>query len=167
MTETKQPDEPQELSRWHQPLEHLSCVNEVCPSFGQKGAGNLQVRKGKGSRWRILRCSACMAEFSERRGTPLFASRLAPEKFVSVASHLKEGVGVRATARLCGVSTGAVTRVAVMLGIHARALHELLAQNLEASEIQMDEKWGFLKKSKKTPARPKTKKPGTETSGIT
>lgn len=163
MAEKKLPD----VSRWQKPLEELCCVNPSCVRFEQKGAGNLTVRKGKGSRWRMLRCSACRSEFSERKGTALFGSQLTPEKFISVAEHLKERVGVRATARLLGVSTTTVTRVGLLSGIHARELHQLLAQKLEVGEVQMDEKWSFVKKSRSTASGPKTKKPGTETSGIT
>jgi transposase-like protein len=155
------------LGPWQRPLEELCCVNPLCPVVGQKGTGKLSVRKGKGSRWRMLRCAACKGEFSERKGTALFGSRLEPEKFVAIAEHLKEGVGTRATARLCKVNRGTVARVALAAGIHGRALHEELAQNLEVDEVQMDEKWGFVKKNRSTATRSKPKKTGTETSGIT
>jgi len=156
-----------DVSRWQKPLEELCCVNRSCSRFGQKGEGNLSVRKGKGSRWRVLRCSACRSEFSERAGTALFDSRLPPEKFISVAEHLKEQVGVRATSRLVGVSTKAVTRIARLIGRHARGLHELKADKLEVDEVQMDEKWSFVKKNRSTASRRKTKPLGMETSGIT
>lgn len=161
------PESGEGLSRWQRPLEALCCVNPQCRVVGQKGAGNLSVRKGKGSRWRMLRCSACKQEFSERKGTALFGSLLEPEKFVAIAEHLKEGVGVRATARLCKVNRGTVARVALLSGIHGRALHEEVARDLTVDEVQMDEKWGFVKKSRSTASVPKTKRPGTETSGIT
>lgn len=155
------------LGPWQPPLEELCCVNPRCPVAGRQGAGNLTVRKGKGSRWRMLRCSACKKEFSERKGTALFGSRLEPEKFVAIAEHLKEGVGTRATARLCKVTRVTVTRVALCSGIHGRALHEDLAQDLEVDEAQMDEKWDFVKKNRSTATRSKPKKTGTETNGIT
>lgn len=142
-------------------------MNALCPKAGQKGAGNLSVRKGKGSRWRVLRCSACKAEFSERRGTALFGSMLPPEKFIAVAEHLKEGVGNRATSRLTGVSTTTITRIGLLAGMQGRAMHQLLAQGLEVDEAQFDEKWAFVKKSRSTRSRKKTKSPGMETSGTT
>ena len=166
MTE-KAPEGLPDVSRWQKPLEELACVNPGCIRFGQKGAGNLTVRKGKGSRWRMLRCSACKAEFSERKGTALFGSQLSPEKFIAVAEHLKEQGGVRATARLLGVSTTTVTRIGLLSGSHARELHEHVAQKLEVDEVQMDEKWNFVKKSRSTASRKKTRQPGTEISGTT
>ena len=49
---------------------------------------------------RMLRCRTCKARFSERKGTPLFGARLAPEKIESVLEHVAEGCGVRQTGRL-------------------------------------------------------------------
>jgi transposase-like protein len=156
------------LEPWQRPVEELCCVNPGCPLVGQRGAENLTVRKGKGGkRWRMLRCSACKKEFSERKGTALFGSRLEPEKFVAIAEHLKEGVGMRATARLCKVNRITVARVALASGIHGRALHEEQARGLEVDEAQMDEKWSFVKKNRNTATRSRPKKTGTETNGIT
>jgi hypothetical protein len=74
---------------------------------------------------------------------------------------------MRATARLCKVTRETVARVALAAGIHGRALHEALAQDLEVDEVQMDEKWSFVKKNRSTATRSKPKSAGTETSGIT
>lgn len=167
MTVKWPPEGVQDLSRWQKPLEELCCLDSACARVGEKGAGNLSVRKGKGSRWRILRCSACKSEFSERTGTALFDSRLPPEKFISVAEHLKEGVGVRATSRLVGVSTNTVTRIALISGRHARGLHDVMARELEVDEVQMDEKWSFVKKNRSTATLRKTKKQAMGTSGTT
>ena len=52
-------------------------------------------RYGPGKSRRMLRCNACKSRFSERKGTPLFDSRLPPEKVGSVLEHIAEGCGVR------------------------------------------------------------------------
>lgn len=83
-------------------------------------------RYGKDKRRRMLRCSACKARFSERKGTPLFDSRLPPEKVESVLEHIAEGCGVRQTGRLCKVNRGTVGRLSRIAGGHARDLHEEL-----------------------------------------
>lgn len=167
MTDKKGPKDAEDVSRWQKPLEELCCMNPLCLKAGQKGSGNLSVRKGKGSRWRMLRCSACKAEFSERKGTALFGSMLGPEKFIAVAEHLKEGVGNRATSRLTGVSTTTITRIGLICGIQGRAMHELVAQKLDVDEAQLDEKWAFVKKSRSKRSGKRTKPPGSETSGTT
>jgi transposase-like protein len=51
----------------------------------------------------MLRCQVCKARFSERKGTPLFDSRLPSKKDESVLEHIAEGCGVRQTGRLCTV----------------------------------------------------------------
>ena len=128
------------------PLEQLCCVNADCPLAGHRGAGNLAVRKGKGGRWRILRCAACKKEFSERKGTPLWGTRMSFDKTAAIASHLKEGCGIRQTGRLVGASKDGVTAVAIRLGLHAKRFHDQQAQGLKVQEAQLDEKWSFVEK---------------------
>lgn len=63
------------------PLESLACVNPECELYGQKEAENLTVRKvyGKYDDIRYLRCTRCREEFSERKNTALWNSKI-PEK---------------------------------------------------------------------------------------
>ena len=109
-------------------LSHFCCLNSDCPEHGQRGAGNLTVtsRYGVHKERRMLRCSACKARSSERKGTPLFDSRLPPEEVESVLEHIAEGCGVRRTGRLCGVNRGTVGRLSRLSGEHARDLHDEL-----------------------------------------
>ena len=74
---------------------------------------------------------------------------MAPEKAEAIASHLKEGCGIRKTARLTGASKDGVTHLALRLGLHARALHEERAVGLPVTEVQFDEKWAFVGKKQK------------------
>ena len=111
-------------------LSAFCCLNPECPDYGKRGQGNLSVtaRYGPESKRRVLRCSTCQARFSERKGTPLFDTRLPEEKVVAILSHLAEGCGVRKTSRLVGVSKDTVTRYALRAGEHAWQLHnELVA----------------------------------------
>lgn len=135
------------LGRFQRPLSELCCVNEQCPDRGVKDHGNLLLRRGKGGgRWRILRCATCKTEFSERKGTAVWGTKMSPERVEAIASHLKEGCGIRKTARLTGASKDGVTTVAVRLGLHAFATHDQLVRDLEVSEAQFDEKWAFVGK---------------------
>jgi transposase-like protein len=76
-------------------------------------------RYGPRKERRMLRCSACKARFSERKGTPLFDSRLPPEKVESVLEHSQTG-------RLCKVNRGTVGRLSKIAGEHVRDLHDEL-----------------------------------------
>jgi len=141
----------QDANPYQRPLEELCCVNLSCPDKGVQGRGNLSVRTGKGGgRWRVLRCRTCKAEFSERKGTALWDTKMPPEKIEAIAKHLKEGCGIRKTGRLVGVSKDSVTRMALRLGQHAQAQHHERVRGLKVTEAQADEKWAFV--GKKTEA---------------
>ena len=109
-------------------LSRFCCLNSDCPEQGKRGAGNLTVtaRYGPGGQRRMLRCRACKARFSERKGTPLFDSRLPPGKVEAVLEHVAEGCGVRQTGRLCRVNPNTVARYSRIAGGHAKDLDEEL-----------------------------------------
>ena len=109
-------------------LSRFCCQNPQCPDYGQRGAANLTVcmHYGKRNHLRLLYCRSCHARFSERKGTPLFQSRLPEEKCLSLLDHLAEGCGVRQTSRLVRVNRSTVTRYAVLAGEHAQAMHDEL-----------------------------------------
>jgi LacI family transcriptional regulator len=108
-------------------LSTFCCQNPACPDYGKRGLGNLTVpaRYGPQQR-RLLRCRTCKARFSERKGTPLFDSRLPAGKATALLHHLVEGCGVRQTSRLVGVNKDTVVRYALRAGEHARELHDEL-----------------------------------------
>ena len=78
------------------------------------------------SRRRLLRCSTCKTRFSERKGTPLFDSRLPDDAAQAVLAHVAEGVGTRKTARLVGIHPDTITRYTRLAGPHAQLLHDEL-----------------------------------------
>ena len=108
-------------------LSRFCCQNADCLDYGKRGQGNLTVcmRYGKQQR-RLLYCKTCKARFSERKGTPLFDTRLPPEQVVSVLAHIAEGCGVRKTSRLVGVNKDTVVRYSLLAGQHAGQLHDEL-----------------------------------------
>ena len=125
-------------------IETLACPYQDCQLYAQKAAGNLSVRKLYGKdRIRYLRCGACAREFSERKGTALFNTKVAEHKAISVAEHLAEGVSTKGTSRLVGVSAEAVRRLRRNLGDHAKTFHDERVRELEATSVQMDERHGY------------------------
>jgi transposase-like protein len=108
-------------------LSRFCCVNRDCPDYGQRGAGNLTVPLRYGAQQRrLLRCRTCKARFSERKGTPLFDSRLPAAKALAVLRHLADGCGARQTGRLVGVDKDTVVRYGLRAGGHAAQLHDEL-----------------------------------------
>ena len=97
----KRPRRDPALASLQRPVSELCCVHPECADQGLAGLGNIVVRRGKGTgRWRMLRCRACRREFSERKGTALWHSRMPPKMAIDIAKHLAEGCGIRKTARL-------------------------------------------------------------------
>src|ERR1700746_3766129 len=92
-------------------LSRFFCQNPDSADYARRGHGNLTVcgRYGPQQR-RLLYCKTCKARFSERKGTPLFDTRLPEDKVVAVLAHIAEGCGVRKTGRLVGVNKDTVVR---------------------------------------------------------
>jgi transposase-like protein len=108
-------------------VSRFCCLNAACPDHGKRNHGNLTVPARYGpNKTRVLRCSTCKSRFSERKGTPLFGTRLSAETVVSVLAHVAEGVGTRKTARLVGVNKDTVTRYIRAAGEQAQQLHDEL-----------------------------------------
>jgi len=126
----------------------LACVNPECQRVRLTGQDNLTVRKVYGhDRIRLLRCRGCGEEFSERRGTALFNTKLPEEQAASVINHLGEGCGVRATARLVHVAKDTVARLLRMAGRHAERFHDHRVHDLTPKALEFDEQWSFVKKA--------------------
>lgn len=126
------------------PLESLACVNPDCEMYGQKGGTHLTIRKVYGQdQIRYLRCRCCQQEFSERKNTALWNSKIPEAKAVSVAEHLAEGCHIKSTARLVKVDPSTVRRLNQKVGKHGQAYHEQEVQDVVATELQADERHGF------------------------
>ena len=80
-----------------------------------------------------LRCRACSREFSERKNTALFNSKIEESKAIWVAEHLAEGVSTNATSRLVGVSAEAIRRLRRNLGNHSRKFHDERVRGIETT----------------------------------
>jgi LacI family transcriptional regulator len=117
-------------------LSQFCCLNPTRADYGRRGHGNLTVSDRCGPRQRrLLRCRTCKGRFSERKGTPLFDTRLPPAKALSLLRHLADGCGVHQTSRLVGVNKNTVLRLGLQAGGHALRLHdELVAFSSRDSE---------------------------------
>ena len=74
----------------------------------------------------MLFCRTCKKYCSERAGTILEQARLPTEKIISILKHIREGCGIRATARLVSVRPDTVSRYVRIAGDHAQKLHDEL-----------------------------------------
>ncbi len=135
-------------------LDTLACVNAECHLFRQTGYGNLVVRKTYGrDELRLLRCRRCGEEFSERRGTALFNTKVSEAKASEVIAHLVEGCSVSSTARLTKVCKATVARLLRVAGRHAERCHDQHVCGVTPRAVEFDEQWSFVKKSKSVVGR--------------
>jgi len=127
-------------------LESLACINPHCQDYGVVGAENLYVRKTYGKdHIRYLRCRTCQEEFSERKNTALWNTKIREAKAVSVAEHLSEGNSIKGISRLARVDPGTVRRINRRSGQHGKRFHDEKAQGVQARNLQADERHGFVK----------------------
>lgn len=126
------------------PLETLACISPRCESYRQAGRDNLTVRKTYGQdQIRYLRCRDCGAEFSERKNTALWNTKVPEQQAISVAEHLAEGCSLKGTARLVGVDVSSVRRLNQRIGEHGEAFHDERVQGVEVQALQADERHGY------------------------
>lgn len=95
-----------------------------------------------------MRCQSCGKEFSERKGTAQFNSKIAPEKFATVVEHIAEGNTISSITRLCKVHHETVERIIDVAGDHSQAIHDRCAVDLEVTAIQSDERHGTVESKK-------------------
>ena len=131
-------------------IESLCCVNERCKQYGERGKENLIVRKVYGEdEIRYLRCRSCGVEFSERKGTALYNSKIAESKAVSIIEHLDRKNGVVATAELVKVAKDTVSRLSRVTGEVFSSLHDAMVKDISPTALEFDEKWSFTGKKQK------------------
>lgn len=92
-------------------LEKFTCPNTSCTDFGKLDAGNISLYTRYGRKHvRLLICKSCTKTFSELKGTPFWDSRLDWDTIEKIYRSLLDGLGIRATARLHGLSKNTVKR---------------------------------------------------------
>ena len=125
-------------------LETLARVHERCETYGQKGQANLTVRKIYGKdEIRYLRCQGCGKEFSERKATALWNTKVSETQAMAVAEHLAEGCSLKATARLVKVNASVVRRLNGKLGEQGEAFHDERVKALAVEALEGDERHGY------------------------
>jgi hypothetical protein len=109
-------------------IEDFFCHNSACADHGKRGHGNVYFRgwSGRDKQIRMVYCRTCKKSYSQRKGTALERSQLPTDLVVSVLDHLREGVGVRATSRLTGVSRDTISRYLALAGDQSKNLHDEL-----------------------------------------
>jgi len=77
------------------------------------------------------------------------ANNLSTEKKVLAVSMLAEGYSIRAIERMTDVHRDTVMRLGVRVGEACAKIQDEKMRNLQSTDIQIDEIWGFIGKKKK------------------
>jgi transposase-like protein len=130
-------------------IDDYFCPNKNCKCYGLRGQGNL-VKAGTYKKHNVdkqmFKCKVCQSRFSETRNTIFFGSRYSDETIYNIIRSVAEGNGVRATARMLGLSKDSVNSVILTAGAYAETVMSNLLKNLHLQECQMDELWSFVNK---------------------
>ena len=122
-------------------LASLACINPDCDLYGQVGQENLTVRKVYGKdRIRYLRCRCCGEEFSERKNTALWNTKIPEHLALDISHQLAKGMSLKATARLTHTHRDTVRRLRRKCNNHAQQSHDQQVQNLLVSSSEIDDR---------------------------
>lgn len=72
------------------------------------------------------------------------ANNLSTEKKVLAVSMLAEGSSIRAVERMTGVHRDTIMRLGVRVGDACYRMHDEKMRNIQSTDIQLDEIWGFV-----------------------
>ena len=139
------------------PTAHKCCPRQECAAYGKFGDDPLYDIVGDGTyttmhgeQRQMYKCNVCGQPFSETAGTPFFGLKT-PTRTVCIAlQELAEGLGIRAVARIHGVKPDTVLEWLKKAGQHCQALSECMMQDLNMTQVQLDELWTFVRKKERT-----------------
>jgi transposase-like protein len=123
-----------------------------CPTPGCRASR--VVRNGSVKGRRRYHCRTCGAWFGETTGTPLHRLHTpAAEVGRTLLVVMRRG-SLRAAEEVTGHKAETIARWLARAAAHAEALTEALARDLALSEVEIDEFWSFVKRSRAAPRRP-------------
>jgi transposase-like protein len=131
-------------------LEERWCANTTCPDYGKVGAGNLKAFSYEERRYY---CATCRRTFSADKHTFFETIRSPRAAVLEALSLLSERNSLRAVARLTHHSPNRVLHWLALAGQHGAAVSAAIVRDLTLTQVQIDELWTFVKKSKPIAAR--------------
>ena len=121
------------------------CDNTGCPNYGKVGAGNLKPFSHVERRYR---CSTCRRTSGVDKHTFFETIRSPRPTVLQALALLSERNSLRATARLTHHSPNRVLHWLALAGQHGSAVGSAMIRDLALTQVQVDELWTFVKKSK-------------------
>jgi transposase-like protein len=121
------------------------CPNESCPHVGKVGIGNIEVFSYQDHRYR---CCTCDQTFSANHDTIFFRLRAERQVFLDVIYALVERNSIRGTGRIKHVKIDTILHWLDLVGPQCAAVNEYFIRNVHLTQVQIDELWTFVKKSR-------------------
>ena len=144
-------------------LEERWCDNATCPDYGKVGAGNLKAFSHVERRYY---CPTCRRTFNADKHTFFETIRSPRATVLQALALLSERNSLRAVARLTHHSPNRVLHWLALAGQHGAAVSAAIIRDLPLTQVQIDELWTFVKKSKPTAARRTPRMSATLGSGV-
>jgi transposase-like protein len=125
------------------------CPNPSCRCYKKKGLMNI-IRHGKKQNGtQNYKCTECGRQFVRNIFTPFYRKHIKREEAKLICKVLAEKNGIRATARITEHHKNTIASFVETIGLHCKEINEILTKDLKLSDIEIDEFWTFIKKSKK------------------
>ena len=126
------------------------CDNTDCPDYGKLGAGNLKPFSHVERRYR---CSTCRRTSGLDKHTFFETIRSPRPSVLQALALLGERDSLRATARLTHHSPNRILDWLALAGQHGAGVASAIIRDLSLTQVQIDELWTFVKKSRRTACR--------------
>ena len=124
--------------------------NSDCAEVGQINTGNVKVYSHQQQRYY---CTTCGQRFRPSRDTVFYRLRTPRQDFIEAVGMLAERCSLRAIARIKHAKLGTVLHWLDIAGTQAATVTQQLVQHLHLTQVQIDELWTVVKKSRATSKR--------------
>ena len=126
------------------------CDNATCRDYGKVGASNIKVFSYVERRYY---CATCRRTFSADKHTFFETLRCPRATELEAQALFDQRNSLRAAARLTRHSPNRVLHWLALAGQHAAVVSVALIRDLSLTQVQIDELWTLVKKSKLTASR--------------
>lgn len=125
------------------------CPNSKCKCYKKKGLRNI-IRHGKKlNGTQNYKCTECGRQFVRTIFTPFYKKHIQAKEAKQICKVLVEKNGIRATGRITGHHKNTISSFVETIGLHCKEVNEILTKDIDLSDIEIDEFWTFIKKSKR------------------
>jgi transposase-like protein len=125
------------------------CPNKDCRAYKKKGLKNI-IRYGKKlNGTQNYKCTECGKQFVRTIFSPFYRKHIQRKEARLICKILAEKNGIRATARITEHHKNTIASFVESIALHCKEVNEILTKDLKLSDIEVDEFWTFVKKSKR------------------